>query len=174
MCEPQRQDGWCRRNAEAPERLPLLPVPAGPAGTSPRHRLGLVAMVLIAVLGAVAQTSVPDTPEARRAAAEEVLTVVPVGEEIGRIICEISDRLPEAQRETFLEQMNQRVDMVYMKGVMLDGLVANLTENELRAAARFYGSPEGKAVREKLPKAIDEIMPMIQSELNRAARRLVR
>ena len=131
-------------------------------------------MVLIAVLGAMAQTSVPDTPEARRAAAEEFLTVVPVGEEIGRIIREMSDRLPEAQRATFLEQMNQRVDMVYMKGVMLDGLVANLTANELRAAARFYASPEGKAVREKLPKVIDEIMPMIQSELNRAARRLVR
>ncbi len=32
--------------------------------------------------------------------------------------------------------MNQRVDMVYMKGVMLDGLVANLTANELRGSCQ--------------------------------------
>ncbi|HEX9539501.1 MAG TPA: hypothetical protein VGA04_15160 [Streptosporangiaceae bacterium] len=55
-----------------------------------------MAIALIAVLGAMAQPSVPDTPEARRTAAEEFLTVVPVGEEIGRIIREMSDRLPEA------------------------------------------------------------------------------
>ena len=67
--------------------------------------------------------------------------------------------------------MTEQVNMVYMKQLMFDGLVGNLTA-ELRGAARFYGSPEGRAVREKLPTGIDEIMPLIQAELSRTARRL--
>jgi Uncharacterized protein conserved in bacteria (DUF2059) len=43
---------------------------------------------------------------------------------------------------------------------------------ELRAAAVFYGTPEGKAIREKLPKVIDGIMPLIQKELVRTARQV--
>ena len=35
--------------------------------------------------------------------------------------------------------MTEQVNMVYMKQLMFDGLVGNLTA-ELRGAARFYGS----------------------------------
>ena len=86
----------------------------------------------------------------------------------------MSERLPPDRREAFVAQMTQQVNMVYMKQLMFDGLVANLTAAELQGAARFYSSPEGKAVREKLPKVIDEIMPLIQAELSRTARRLSR
>jgi len=55
---------------------------------------------------------------------------------------------------------------------VLDGLVTGLSARELRAAAVFYGTPEGKAIREKLPKVIDGIMPRIQKELVRTARQV--
>jgi hypothetical protein len=93
-------------------------------------------------------------------------------EEVGRLIREMSEKLPESKRDAFIEQMSQRVDMVYIKDVMLDGLVAGLTATELRAAATFYRSPEGKAIRQKLPQVIDGITPLIQNELTRTTRRL--
>ncbi|TML21228.1 MAG: DUF2059 domain-containing protein [Actinobacteria bacterium] len=40
-----------------------------------------------------------------------------------------------------------------------------VTAPELRAAATFYRSPEGTAIRQKLPQVIDGIMPLIQNEL---------
>jgi hypothetical protein len=121
----------------------------------------------------MAQAPVPaDTSETRRAAAEEFLTVVPVTEEVSRMIQEISEHLSLEKRNAFVEQMNQRVDMTYMKAVMLDALVTDLSVAELRAAAAFYSSPEGHAIREKLPNVIDHVMPLIQKELAETARRL--
>jgi hypothetical protein len=135
--------------------------------------LSLIVAVIIGGLAVMAEAPVPaDTLDARRAAAEEFFTVVPVGEEIGRVIREMSEDVPAGKRERFVEQMTQRVDLAAMKQVMLDGLVTGLTSAELRAAAVFYGTPAGKAVREKLPKVIDGIMPLIQEELARTARQL--
>jgi hypothetical protein len=127
---------------------------------------------MLSGLTLVAQTPLPaDTSEARRAAAEEFLTVVPVAEEVGRLIREISEHLPREKRRAFVEQMNHQVDMTYMKAVMLDGLVADLSVAELRAATAFYSSQEGHAIREKLPNVIDHVMPLIQKELAETARR---
>jgi len=135
--------------------------------------LGLTCGVILCGFAVMAQGPAPaDTSETRRAAAEEFLTVVPVTEEVGRIIQEISEHLPPEKRNAFVEQMNQRVDMTYMKAVMLDALVADLSPAELRAAAAFYASPEGHAIREKLPRVIDHVMPLIQKELAETARRL--
>ena len=144
------------------------------ATAQPRRDVWLIVIVAIAGFVAMGQAGAPvDTPEGRRRAADEFLVAVPVTEEISRIIHEMSERLPPDRREAFVAQMTEQVNMVYMKQLMFDGLVGNLTA-ELRGAARFYGSPEGRAVREKLPTGIDEIMPLIQAELSRTARRLSR
>lgn len=143
-------------------------------GREERFRtLSLTFGVVLGGLAFLAQTPVPaDTSETRRAAAEEFLTVVPVTEEVGRIIQEISEHLPLEKRNAFVTLMSQRVDMTYMKAVMLDALVADLSVAELRSAAAFYASPEGSAIREKLPRVIDHVMPLIQKELAETARRL--
>jgi hypothetical protein len=142
-------------------------------GTRRLGELSLIIALTIGGLAVMAETPVPaDTPETRRAAAEDFLAVVPVGEEIGRVIRDMSEAVPANQRAQFVEQMIQRVDMAYMKQVMLDGLVTDLSQEELKAAAAFYGTSAGKAIREKLPKVIDGIMPLIQKELVRTARQL--
>ena len=88
-----------------------------------RRRWCLLAVVLTSTLALMGETAVPggDTAADRRAAAEEFLAVVPVGEEVDA-----------------------------------------------------YATPEGHAVREKLPKAIDDVMPLIREELGRTVRRLPR
>ncbi len=142
------------------------------ARRQPFKALGLTCAVILGGLAFMAQAPVPaDTSETRRAAAEEFLTVVPVTEEVGRIIQEISEHLPLEKRNAFVTLMNQRVDMTYMKAVMLDALVADLSVVELRAATAFYSSQEGHAIREKLPNVIDHVMPLIQKELAETARR---
>ena len=84
----------------------------------------------------------------------------------------MSEEVIQNQREAFVAQMRQRVDITHMKQVMLDGLVTGLSARELRAAAVFYGTPEGQPIREKLPKVIDGIMSLIQKELVRTARQV--
>lgn len=134
---------------------------------------GMIAAAVMGWLALTGEAAVPpDTPEERRAAAAEFLAVVPVGEEVDTLIHEISAEVAQERREWFVEEMNRQVDLLYVRGVMVDGLTANLSAAELRAAARFYGSPEGKAVREKLPKVTDGIMPLLREELVRAVRRL--
>jgi hypothetical protein len=41
--------------------------------------------------------------------------------------------------------------------------------HERGAAARFFGFPIGRSVRDKLPKVVDRVMPQIQAELARKA-----
>ena len=48
----------------------------------------------------------------------------------------MSEEVIQNQREAFVAQMRQRVDITHMKQVMLDGLVTGLSARELRAAAR--------------------------------------
>jgi hypothetical protein len=137
----------------------------------PRIAWSVVGLIA-AGLAVTGQASPRDTAEARRAAAEEFLIAIPVAGEVDDLIRQMSEEVIQHQREAFVAQMRQRVDMTYMKQVMLDGLVTGLSVTELRAAAVFYGTPEGKAIREKLPKVIDGIMPLIQKELVRTARQL--
>jgi hypothetical protein len=142
-----------------------------------RRRTGwLIAIVVSAGLALTGQAAGPaDTPEARREAADELLATIPVTEDmITSLIREMSEDLPENRRETFVEQMRERVDMNYVKRVLIDGLVAGLSTTELKAATKFYSSPEGKAFRAKLPTATDKVMPLIQAELMRSAQRLTR
>ena len=72
----------------------------------------------------------------------------PLAGEVDGLIRQMSEEVIQNQREAFVAQMRQRVDITYMKQVMLDGLVTGLSARELRAAAVFYGTPEGKAIRE--------------------------
>src|SRR6266446_3395039 len=114
----------------------------------PRIAWNVVGLIA-AGLAATDQASAPsDTAEARRAAAEEFLTSIPVAGEVDDLIRQMSEEVIQNQREAFVAQMRQRVDITYMKQVMLDGLVTGLSARELRAAAVFYGTPEGKAIRE--------------------------
>jgi hypothetical protein len=110
--------------------------------------------------------------EARRAAAEAFLAAVPVGAEVDALIEEISHDVAPERHDWFVEQMGRRVDLSYIRRVMENGLTATLSTAELDAAAHFYSTPEGRAVRDKLPKVIDSIMPLIREELARTVRRL--
>ena len=138
-------------------------------------RWGVVAAVLSSALALMGEAAGPgDTVEDRRAAADEFLAVVPVGEELDALIHEISHDVSPDRQDWFVEQMSRQVDLAYVRRVMVEGLIGNLTAAELKAAARFYATPEGHAVRDKLPKAIDDAMPLIREELARTVRRLPR
>lgn len=138
-----------------------------------RARWGLIAAVLSGSLALMGQAAVPgDTAAERRAAADEFLAVVPIGEEVDTLIHKISQDVAPERRDWFVEQMGRQVDLPYIRRVMVEGLIANLTAAELKAAARFYATLEGRAVRDKLPKVIDDVMPLIRDELGRTVRRL--
>jgi hypothetical protein len=101
----------------------------------PRVAWSVVGLIA-AGLAVTGQASAPsDTAEARRAAAEEFLTAFPVAREVEDLIQQMSEEVIQHQREAFVARMRQRVDMTYMKQVMLDGLVTGLSATELRAAA---------------------------------------
>jgi Uncharacterized protein conserved in bacteria (DUF2059) len=138
-----------------------------------RRGWSLLAAVVTSALALLGEAAVPgDTAADPRAAAEEFLAVVPVGEEVDALIQEISHDVAPERQDWFVEQMARRVDLGYVRRVMVEGRIGNLTAAELKAAARFYATPEGHAVREKLPKVIDDVMPSIREELGRTVRRL--
>ncbi len=101
-----------------------------------------------------------------------MLAAVPVGAEGDALIEEISHDVAPERHDWFVKQMGRHVDLSYIRRVMENGLTATLSAAELEAAARFYSTPEGRAVRDKLPKVIDSLMPLIREELARTVRRL--
>lgn len=135
-------------------------------------RLG--AALVLGSLASMGEAAAEDSLDARRSAAEAFLAAVPVGAEVGALIEEISHDVAPERHDWFVEQMGRQVDLAYIRRVMEDGLTATLSAAELEAAARFYATPEGRAVRDKLPKVIDGIMPLIREELARTVRRLPR
>ena len=116
--------------------------------------------------------SAPDTPETRRKEAERYLQVSPPKALFEDMADKMAANLPADQRDQFKKIMTTQVDIAALSKAMTDAMVKNFTTEELKALADFYGSPVGKSAMQKFGAYMADIMPVVQSEIMKAAAKM--
>ncbi|XVJ70238.1 MAG: hypothetical protein HEQ39_11740 [Rhizobacter sp.] len=119
-----------------------------------------------------AQALAQDTAEARRAAADRYLRVVPMAKMLDDTFAEISKQAPPDQRARFLSDMKRVVRVEVLEALSRESMVKTFTTDELNALADFYGSQHGSGAMLKLGAYMGLIMPAIQAEVQRGMQEL--
>ena len=108
--------------------------------------------------------------DARRAAADRYLAVVPLDGIITSSIEQLARRMPEARRQRFLDLTTRLFRKDWINGVARESLAKHFTVQEMDGLARFYGSPEGQSIMKKFGTYMADVLPAIQQEVLRAVR----
>ena len=106
--------------------------------------------------------------------ARKMHEVRPMSVQIEQAIEALSMRYPEDRRELFVTKMLQMFDQQTLSEVSVKAMAETFTAAELQKMVEFYGSPEGKAIEQKMPvyqaivepeiiKKIDEAMMEIRT-----------
>ena len=121
----------------------------------------IVLCVIILAAACVDQSStsgsVADTPANRKAAAQRYLKAMPPQGMLHNVIINMTDKLPEKDRQRFLQAQNDKGLVQKVYDISERALIKNFTPDELNAMANFYGSPAGKSARPKFSPYMMEI-----------------
>ncbi|BEQ15519.1 DUF2059 domain-containing protein [Desulfoferula mesophila] len=131
--------------------------------------LGLcLCLLLPSVAMSADQPSAKDTAQ-RLQSAQEYWKLSEVQKQIMDTIQRISGQLPPDQRQKFIDQGKAYFDEKRIAGIKKQwvAMCAEVfTAKELKAMVKFYGSPEGMAIRDKMPKLMDGNTKVIGGELS--------
>ena len=77
----------------------------------------------------------------------------------------MSKSLPEAIRESFVNQMRMVVRADLLEEATRASLIRHFTVDELNAMAEFYSSPHGASAMRKFGAYMADVMPAVQEEV---------
>lgn len=109
-----------------------------------------------------------DSPENRSAQAVRYLTAVPPAELISDLSANMVKNMPKEQASKFSEIMTKKLDIKAFSEAMKKSLIKVFTANELKALADFYSTPEGKSSMKKMGVYMADLMPEIQTLMQKA------
>lgn len=109
-----------------------------------------------------------DTPEARAAAVERYVKVMPFEQFMQDVATEMSNQVPPEQRADFLHFMTKELQFNVIESEAKKSLAKHLTLRELETLVEFMEKPEGKSAMSKMKYYMADIMPVIQQEIARA------
>jgi hypothetical protein len=130
------------------------------------RRLVLGTIIMLFAVAAAA-ADVDDTPDTRMAAAEKYLLANDFTKLMDGALRAGLQGAPEDQKEDLFALAKRHLDYERLSKLMLAAMVKNFTTKELNAMAVFYGSPEGQSALAKLPAYLGDVMPVLQSEIQR-------
>jgi hypothetical protein len=125
---------------------------------------------LLLCLPAFSSAAAPDTPAARRVQAERYLEVCNVEKMMADMAVAMTQEMPAEKAAAVKDLLTRHVRIDALKEAMLITMVKHFTTRELSAMADFYGSPEGKSVLAKFGPYMSDIMPLLQAEMQHAAK----
>ena len=130
-------------------------------------RIGWVGALALA-LGLAVTTA--DAQSDRRAAAEAYARVVDYPLLIEKAATRKAAELPYAEREDFVTFVTRRVDSEMTRFYATSAMVDLFEADELRALAEFASTPEGRAALSKLPALGAVLTPIVERQIDDAAR----
>ena len=128
----------------------------------------LVAALVAGLHFAPVVSAMKDTPEARLAAVDKYLAILPLREMMREMTDEIAKQVPEAQRAHFFDVMNNKIDIEKVEAVARESLAKHLTLAELNHLVAYVEAPEGKSAMNKMKYYMGDVMPVMQGEIRRA------
>lgn len=125
-------------------------------------------LALLALVIATPCLAIEDTPANREKEADHYLAVSSPGEMMNEMVMAAAKRMPDGQKEKFIEMMTKNFDVAALTKAMKENLVKVFTADELKALADFHGSALGKSATKKMGTYMTDMMPAIQSEMKKA------
>jgi hypothetical protein len=130
--------------------------------------LALFAAVSLTSFAARAQTPDPKDMAERHALAKKIHEIKPVREQVEVVIGEISQRLPEANREQFRQRMIEVFEFDTLEKTSEDAMAEVFTAAELKRMVEYFGSEEAKAIAQKMPIYQQLVQPEITKLVDKA------
>lgn len=134
----------------------------------------LVVLAVVLALGcaghATAQTD--DSPEARAQAVDRYFQVVSLKDMLTDMVVEVAKQLPPNDREVFKALILKHVRLEIVEAAAKQSLTRHLTVAEINVFTEFLQRPEGKSGIAKMKYYYADILPVVQSEMNRALKEL--
>ncbi|MEJ2034338.1 MAG: DUF2059 domain-containing protein [Deltaproteobacteria bacterium] len=128
-------------------------------------------LLMLFTLGLPAcQQRTADTPENRLEAARAYQRVSPLKVTLDDAIKELATQLAPDQRSDFIQFMRMKISSEAVEQKAVQAMANHFTVREIRALTKFYSSPEGRAINEKYGDYMNDLMPVIQSQLAQAAK----
>jgi len=129
--------------------------------------IGTALMAFIAMpVSADIAIPVPEQGSANMAAkmelAQEYSKLVPVGSDIDKTIEQLALQVPVAQRTQFKSILNRTIKADRLKSTSEMALVDIFTKSELEALIAFYKTPEGQAIKDKMPEYQGRLQPVLE------------
>lgn len=103
------------------------------------------------------------------ALAKEYSQLVPVDSEIATTIEQLALQVPVAQRVQFKAILAQTIKPEKLKAASELALIDIFTEDELEALIEFYKTPEGQAIKTKMPEYQNRLQPVLSAMIQEAA-----
>ena len=135
------------------------------------HGAALSLMLALGCTGlACAQTD--DSPEARAKAVDRYFQVVSLRDMLTDMVIEIAKQLPPDDREIFKALILKHVRLEVVETAAKQSLTKHLTVAEINVFTEFLQRPEGKSGIAKMKYYYADILPVVQTEMDRAMKEL--
>jgi hypothetical protein len=133
-----------------------------------QYKRFLLLALLPLVLFACASQPIESESQAKMRAIDRYFTIVPTRTLLDDLALKISRTLPEENRSEFIDLMTNKFDIKVMEDSMRAAMLKHFTLLEIEAMVDFYSQPEGRSVMKKMGDYMADVMPDIQSEVERA------
>jgi len=132
----------------------------------------LLAVLLLFAGVTCAQEVDEDTKADRRQAVKEYLQVQPVEKMIRDVVEKTTARMPGKKKEMTRAMMDEiRYDT--LRTAMIDAMAATFTVEEIEALTKFYSTPEGRSVMEKMSTYMAKLQPVMMKEVRRSMKQVM-
>ncbi|MCB9991480.1 MAG: DUF2059 domain-containing protein [Rhodospirillales bacterium] len=130
-----------------------------------KHFLFALLLTVLLVPSAWAQDA---ALEKRVQLAHEMHKVKPMAVQIESAVRQLALRYPEDKQELFISKMLQVFDQKTLTDISVNAMAETFSEAELQKMLDYYGSPEGKAIEEKMPIYQTIVEPEIIKRIDQA------
>jgi len=114
---------------------------------------------------AASPEALADNEANRRLAAQKHLEAVPPQEMLVELSNKVVKLLPEKSQKPFLEVMQGKELQEATSRINMQALVKHFNVKEIKALTAFYGSAEGKTIRQKYGDYLADVMPQVNDEV---------
>lgn len=132
----------------------------------------LILLAALLGLSACTTTPSPNTPSAKEQYAEELISIVPPG----IMFAQLSEPFAQSytvpsKKEKARANFMRNVDLNEVDRIIRAALLKHFTEEELKALATFFNTPEGRACMAKLMPFAADVAPPCSHEASQAFRK---
>jgi hypothetical protein len=107
----------------------------------------------------------PEELSARLDVARQYSEIVSMEDEVKKSIDNIVIQVPKDDRVLYRSILNRNMNIDRLNTTSELALAEIFTKEELEAMVAFYGTPEGKAIRDKMPEYQERLKPLFEEML---------